>query len=277
MIASGALPSILFFALLFTVPESPRWLVSKNKPGEGFRILEKINGASQAKTILNEIQQTLGAEKGTLGELFRPGIRIAMIVGVVLALFSQVTGINAIIYYAPEIFKSAGFGTDSALLQTVLIGVVNTLFTFVAIGFIDKIGRKKLLLTGVAGMILCLLGIGACFYFNLMNGPMLLVFILVYIASFASSLGPVSWVIISEIFPTKIRGVAMSAATLILWIGVLLITQLTPWLLENLGGAYTFWLFMLNSIILFIFTFLWIPETKQKTLEEIERGWQQKL
>lgn len=273
MIASGALPSVLFLVLLFTVPESPRWLVSKNKPGAGLRILEKINGVHQAKVILNEIQQTLVGEKGKLGELFQPGIRVALMLGMVLALFSQITGINAIIYYAPEIFKSAGFGTDSALLQTVLIGVVNTVFTFVAIAFIDRIGRKKLLLIGVAGMILCLLGISICYHFNSMNSPMLLVFLLAYIACFASSLGPIPWVIISEIFPTKIRGLAMSMAAVILWIGVLLITQLTPWLLETLGGAYTFSLFMINSIILFVFTLVRIPETKQKTLEEIERGW----
>jgi SP family arabinose:H+ symporter-like MFS transporter len=276
MIASGALPSVLFLVLLFTVPESPRWLISKKRTGDGFKILEKINGTGEASSILNEIENTLGSEKGKFSELFQPGIRIAMLVGVVLALFSQITGINAIIYYAPEIFKSAGFGTDSALLQTVLIGVVNTIFTFVAIGFIDKIGRKKLLLIGVAGMIVCLLGIGICYHFNLMNGPLLLVFILAYIACFASSLGPIPWVIISEIFPTKVRGVAMSVAAVVLWTGVLLITQLTPWLLENLGGAYTFWLFMLNSIILFIFTWARIPETKQKTLEEIERGWHRK-
>ncbi|MGC4233962.1 MAG: sugar porter family MFS transporter [Niabella sp.] len=276
MIASGALPSVLFLVLLFTVPESPRWLVSKKRTDDGFKILEKINGTEEASSILNEIENTLGSEKGKLNELLQPGIRIALIIGIVLALFSQITGINAIIYYAPEIFKSVGFRTDSALLQTVLIGVVNTIFTFVAIGFIDKIGRKKLLLIGVAGMIVCLLGIGICYYADLMNGPLLLIFILAYIACFASSLGAVPWVILSEIFPTKIRGAAMSVATVVLWIGVLLITQLTPWLLENLGGAYTFWLFMLNSIILFIFTWARIPETKQKTLEEIERGWHHK-
>lgn len=274
MIASGGLPSILFLLLLYFVPESPRWLAKKKRIDESFNILEKINGSGKAKEILTEIQQALQTEKGKLSELFRPGMRTAMIIGIVLALFSQITGINAIIYYAPEIFESAGFGTDSALFQTVLIGVVNTLFTFVAIGFIDKIGRKKLLLIGVAGMVICLLGIGICYYFNLMSGPLLLIFILAYIACFASSLGPIPWVIISEIFPTKIRGVAMSVATLVLWTGVLIITQLTPWLLENLGGAFTFWIFMINGIILFAFTLFKIPETKHKTLEEIEHSWQ---
>lgn len=273
MIASGALPSILFLILLSFVPESPRWLAGKNKPDEAFGILERINGSNKAQGILTEIQQTLRSEGGKLSELFRPGMRTAMIIGMVLALFSQITGINAIIYYAPEIFESAGFGTDAALFQTVLIGVVNTVFTFVAIFFIDKIGRKKLLLIGVSGMALCLMGIGICYYLNFMTGPVLLIFILTYIACFASSLGPITWVIISEIFPTKIRGAAMSVATLVLWVGVLLITQLTPWLLENWGGAYTFWLFMLNSIILFVFTLTKVPETKHKTLEEIENMW----
>lgn len=276
MIASGALPSVLFFVLLFIVPESPRWLTSKGRNEEALNILQKINGTSKAKEILNEIQQTLHSETGKLKDLLQPGMRIALIIGVVLALFSQITGINAIIYYAPEIFKTAGFGTDSALSQTVLIGVVNTIFTFVAIGLIDKIGRKKLLLIGVAGMIVCLTGIGICYHFNLINGSILLILILAYIACFACSLGPIPWVIISEIFPTKIRGIAMGATTVILWVGVLLITQLTPWLLENIGGAKTFWIFAFNSIILFVFTLWMIPETKQKTLEEIERSWHKK-
>ncbi|HET8804338.1 MAG TPA: MFS transporter, partial [Aequorivita sp.] len=223
--------------------------------------------------ILAEIKGALTQEKGTIKELLKPGLRIALIVGIFLALFSQITGINAIIYYAPEIFKSVGFGTDSAFSQTVLIGVVNTLFTFVALIFIDKAGRKTLLLWGVAGMVLCLLGVGVCFYFDFTSGPWLLLFILAYIACFASSLGPIPWVIISEIFPTKTRGIAMSFCTVVLWIGVLLITQLTPIFLEKFGGAFTFWLFMINAIILLIFTWKVIPETKQRTLEEIELSW----
>ena len=273
MLASGVLPALLFFLLLFFVPESPRWLTAKGRREEALAILTKVNGLEQAPLVYNEIMETVQQETGTLKELFRPGLRMAMGVGVILALFSQITGINAIIYYAPEIFKSAGFGAESALVQTVIIGVINTLFTFIAIWLIDKAGRRTLLLWGVAGMIVCLFGVGLCYYYQLFKGPWLLICILGYIASFASSLGPVPWVIISEIFPTKLRGVAMSFATVILWVGVLLITQLTPVLLEKLGGAFTFWLFMVNAIILLIFTWKMIPETRGRTLEEIEKSW----
>jgi SP family arabinose:H+ symporter-like MFS transporter len=273
MLGSGVLPALLFLILLFLVPESPRWLTKKKRFDEAFDTLEKVNGKEKADEVMNEIKGALSHETGTIRELFGPGLRKAMIVGIVLALFSQITGINAIIYYAPEIFKSIGFGADSAFLQTVLIGVINTLFTFVALWLIDRAGRKTLLLWGVSGMIICLLGTGLCFYYNLTQGPWLLLFILGYIACFASSLGPIPWVLMSEIFPTKTRGIAMSFCTVVLWIGVLCITQFTPILLEKIGGAYTFWLFMINSIILLVFIWKVIPETKQRTLEEIEQSW----
>ncbi len=273
MLGSETIPALLFLITLFFVPESPRWLAGKNRNDEALDILTRVNGADKAKSVLEEVKSTLNEEKGTIKELFAPGLRTAMIVGTFLALFSQITGINAIIYYAPEIFKSVGFGTDSALFQTVVIGVVNTVFTFVAIKFIDKAGRRKLLLWGVSGMAICLIGVGIVFHFNLSSGPLLLFFILGFIASFASSLGPIPWVIMSEIFPTKTRGIAMSFTTLTLWIGVVLITQLTPMLLDGLGGAPTFWIFATNAIILFIFTYKMIPETKGKTLEEIEHYW----
>ena len=273
MLGSEIVPSALFLIALIFVPESPRWLASKNRNDEAMKILEKVNGPHRAAEVMSEIRETLREEKGTVSELFAPGLRTAMIVGVFLALFSQITGINAIIYYAPEIFKSVGFGTDSAMLQTVIIGLTNTLFTFVAIGLIDKVGRRKLLLWGVTGMIICLVGVGIVFYFGFSSGPLLLLFILGFIASFASSLGPIPWVIISEIFPTKTRGIAMSFATLTLWIGVVLITQLTPILLKEAGGAITFWIFGFNAILLLIFTYKMIPETKGKTLEEIEKYW----
>ena len=273
MLASGVLPALLFLVLLLIVPESPRWLVKRKRYAEAMDTLEKVNGKAEAERVMNEIRSALTAETGTLSELFKPGLRVALIVGVVLALFSQITGINAIIYYAPEIFKGIGFAADSALLQTVLIGVINTLFTFVALWLIDRTGRKTLLLWGVAGMTVCLLGTGLCFYFNLTQGPWLLLFILGYIACFASSLGPIPWVLIAEIFPTKTRGVAMSFCTVVLWVGVLAITQFTPMLLKEIGGAFTFWVFMINAIILFVFTWVKIPETSGKTLEEIEKSW----
>jgi MFS transporter, SP family, arabinose:H+ symporter len=273
MLASGVLPALLFLVLLLVVPESPRWLTKRARYAEAMDTLEKVNGKEEAKVVMHEIRSALTEETGTIAELFKPGLRRALIVGVILALFSQITGINAIIYYAPEIFKGIGFAADSALLQTVLIGVVNTLFTFVALWLIDRAGRKTLLLWGVAGMIVCLLGTGLCFHFKLTQGPWLLLFILGYIACFASSLGPVPWVLIAEIFPTKTRGVAMSFCTVVLWVGVLAITQFTPILFKEIGEAFTFWAFMINSVILLVFTWIKIPETSQKTLEEIEKSW----
>ena len=273
MLGSEVIPAVLFMIFLSMVPESPRWLTKNGRKEEALDILEKVNGKEQAQVVAGEIESALAEETGTFRELFQPGLRMAMIVGVFLAIFSQITGINAIIYYAPEIFKSVGFGTESAMLQTVIIGVTNTIFTFVAIWLIDQAGRKKLLLWGVSGMIICLAGMGASFYFGLSNGYILLAFVLGYVASFAASLGPIPWVIISEIFPTKTRGLAMSFCIVMLWLAVVLITQMTPVLLEAAGGAVTFWIFMVNAIILVAFVARYVPETKQKTLEEIEHDW----
>ena len=273
MLGSETIPAIVFMGLLSIVPESPRWLSKKEREEESLKILEKVNGAEKAREIQQEISETLKEEEGTIRELFTPGLRMAVVVGIFLAVFSQITGINAIMYYAPEIFKSIGFGTESALFQTVIIGSFNVVFTFVAIWLIDRLGRKTLLFYGVLGMAICLLCIGLVFQLGQSNGPWVLIFILGYIASFAASLGPIPWVMISEIFPTKTRGVAMSMAVLVLWAAVYLVTQFFPILLESIGGAFTFWIFMVNAIILLVFVWLKVPETKGKTLEEIERGW----
>jgi MFS transporter, SP family, arabinose:H+ symporter len=278
MLGSGTIPAVLFLILLFMVPESPRWLVKKGNDNDALDTLEKVNGTIEGKNVLNEIKDSIRQEVGTLSDLFGKRFKPALVIGVVLAIFSQITGINAIIYYAPEIFKGVGFASESALFQTVLIGAVNTLFTFVALWLIDRAGRKTLLQWGVSGMVICLLAVGLCFHFNLTNGPWLILFILAYIACFASSLGPIPWVLISEIFPTKTRGIAMSFCTVLLWVGVLAVTQFTPTLLDKdtgIGGANTFWLFALNAIVLLWFVWKRVPETKQRTLEEIEQSWKQ--
>ena len=273
MLGSEGIPAILFFLLLFFVPESPRWLVKENRSEDARKILNKINALEEAHRILKEIKESVNEEKGSFVDLFRSGIRMAMIIGSILAFFSQITGINAIIYYAPEIFKQVGFRSESALFQTMIIGFVNMLFTVVAIRLIDYWGRRTLLIWGVSGMIFCLFAMGLFFYFEISSGPLLVLFILGFIGSFASSLGPIPWVMISEIFPTKVRGTAMSFSIVILWLGVVLVTQFFPVLLDLFGGAYTFWIFMINALILLIFTLIIIPETKQKTLEEIQEIW----
>jgi SP family arabinose:H+ symporter-like MFS transporter len=272
MMASGIPPALLFLVSLLTVPESPRWLCRAGRESEALDILSKINGAGRAGEILNEVRETLHEEQGTLRELFTGRFKKAIFVGIVLSVFSQVQGINAIMYYAPEIFKAVGAGTDAAFQQTVIVGIINVLFTFVAIQWVDKWGRKTLLLWGGAGMGVSLLLVGMAFSYG-WTGYGLLLFILLYIASFAASYGPVTWVIISEIFPIKMRGVAMSVATFALWVAVYIVTQLFPVLLEQAGAANTFYIFCAMSVLAFVFVLKQTPETKGRTLEEIEKSW----
>ncbi len=272
MMASGVLPAILFLVALFFVPESPRWLTKEGRDDDALKVLIGINGTEQANIILEEVKATLHEEQGTLRELFTGRFRKAIWVGIVLSVFSQIQGINAIMYYAPEIFKAVGAGTEAAFQQTVIIGLINLLFTFVAIYWVDLRGRKSLLLLGGAGMAISLMMVGFSFYFG-WTGYGLLLFILLYIGSFAASYGPVTWVIISEIFPIKMRGVAMSVATFALWVAVYLVTQMFPIMLEMVGPAGTFWIFGAMALLSFAFVWARVPETKGRTLEEIEKSW----
>lgn len=273
MMGTGLIPAVLFLVALFFVPESPRWLTRAGRESEALAVLTKINGDIAAREILQEVKTALAQEEqGNLRDLFTGRFRKATLVGIVLCIFSQVQGINAIMYYAPEIFKAVGVGTDAAFQQTVVVGLINVLFTFVAIRLVDQAGRKALLLIGGAGMGLSLLLVGLAFYNN-WTGYGLLVFILFYIACFAASYGPVTWVIISEIFPVKLRGVAMSVATFALWLAVYLVTQTFPMLLGSAGPAITFWIFAGMSALGFLFVWSQVPETKEKTLEEIEQSW----
>lgn len=272
MMASGIPPALLFLVSLLTVPESPRWLCRVGRDEEALDILAKINGANRANEILNEVRDTLHEEQGTLRELFTGRFKKAIFVGILLSVFSQVQGINAIMYYAPEIFKAVGAGTDAAFQQTVIVGIINVLFTFVAIQWVDKWGRKTLLLWGGAGMGISLMLVGIAFSSG-WTGYGLLICILLYIASFAASYGPVTWVVISEIFPIKMRGVAMSVATFALWVAVYIVTQLFPVLLEQAGPANTFFIFCAMSVLSFLFVLKQTPETRGRTLEEIEKSW----
>ncbi|OPC52493.1 MFS transporter [Elizabethkingia miricola] len=273
MFGSGVIPSIIFILLLLTVPESPRWLASQKKQSEALAILSQINGNTDAQQELNSINESLKDEAPfSLATLKGSKLKKALITGIFLAVFSQFTGINAIMYYAPEIFKSTGTGTDSAFIQTILVGVINVAFTLVAIKYVDSWGRKKLLLSGISGMTVCLFIVGLAFYTQ-QQGYLVLIAILGYIAFFAMSLGPLTFVVIAEIFPTRSRATAMSIATFFLWLAVFLVSQTFPILIGSIGSAYTFWLYTLISVLAFLFIRKSIPETKGKTLEEIEASW----
>lgn len=273
MFGSGIIPSVIFILLLLTVPESPRWLASQKKQSEALVILSQINGNKAAQQELDSINESLKDEAPfSLASLKGSKLKKALITGILLAVFSQFTGINAIMYYAPEIFKSTGTGTDSAFIQTILVGVINVVFTLVAIKYVDSWGRKKLLLTGISGMTVCLFIVGLAFYTQ-QQGYLVLIAILGYIAFFAMSLGPLTFVVIAEIFPTKSRATAMSIATFFLWLAVFLVSQTFPILIGSIGSAYTFWLYTLISVLAFLFIRKSIPETKGKTLEEIEASW----
>jgi SP family xylose:H+ symportor-like MFS transporter len=279
MFASELLPAILFLLFLFLVPESPRWLIKKGEEENAKNILNKIGGPKYASTVYGEIKETIAHEEISLKQLFLPGWRIVLIIGVVLAILQQVTGINVFLYYAPEIFKKLGAGTDSALLQTVIVGFVNLSFTIIAIKTVDRLGRKTLMFFGSSGMGLCLLALGFATYFQRAE-LWILFFILGYIACFAISVGPVTWVILSEIFPTKIRGRAISIATVFLWAANYLISQTfpmlneNPWLVQKFHHGFTFWLYAIMCFVTVIFVQKFLPETKAKSLEEIEKYWQ---
>ncbi|MEP7110266.1 MAG: sugar porter family MFS transporter [Ferruginibacter sp.] len=273
MLGTSIVPALLFLFLLLLVPESPRWLtINGDEPG-AFRILKKIVSEEEAQKEIGDIKTNLQHDTGGFGILFKGGFKLAMIIGISLAFLTQVSGINAIIYYGPKILEEAGLPIADALGGQVVIGIVNVLFTLIAIWKIDQLGRKPLLLAGVIGIIASLTIIGSLFYFNITNTYMLLFFILLFIACFAFSYGPVAWVLLSEIFPAKIRGKAMSLATFSLWIGTALVGQLTPVFLEVLKPAGTFWLFAVMTAPALYLAIKIIPETKGKSLEEIERYW----
>lgn len=273
MLGMESVPALIFFMLLCLVPESPRWLLVNGKPEKAMNILLRTTTKDQARQEIRGIQDMLGIEKQKVSLMLNPGIRLAIFLGISLAVLQQFTGIDAIIYYGPRIMVNAGFELNDALGSQVVIGAINMAFTLLAIWQIDRFGRKKLLLSGTTGMLLSLVAIGYLFYTDHTEGVLLLAMILLFIASFAFSLGPVVWVILSEIYPTRIRGRAMSIATLAVWIGTTLIGQFIPLSLSNLGPAVTFWIFAFFCIPTIWIGWKMMPETKGKTLEEIEKFW----
>ncbi|MBN1805289.1 MAG: sugar porter family MFS transporter [Sedimentisphaerales bacterium] len=278
MFGSESIPAVLLLVLLFLVPESPRWLTKQDRDDEALWILSRVDGPEHAVSELLEIKETIAHESGSLRQLFQPGMKIVLVIGVVLAVLQQVTGINVFLYFGTEIFKKMGSGTNAALLQTVVVGAVNLGFTIIAIRMVDKVGRRPLMMAGSAGMGLCLFGMGMTAYFQ-KTDLWVLLFILGYIACFALSVGPVTWVILSEIFPTRIRGRAMAIATVCLWAANYVVSQTFPMmdenslLLEKFHRAFPFWVYGVFCAVLIVFVRRYVPETKGKTLEEIEKHW----
>lgn len=281
MLGFGILPAILFSGIIFFIPESPRWLVLKKQQDKALVILKKIFGNNEAaQTEIEAIEKvTEGSNKSEWRIIFQPGVRKAVLIGAAIAMLGQFMGVNAVLYYGPTIFESTGLSSGDSLFYQVFVGLVNMLTTIIAITIIDKIGRKKLVYFGVSGMIVCLLLITFYFLFaESMHLPnvLLLIFFLLYVFSCAISISAVIFVFLSEMYPTKVRGIAMSIAGLSLWIGTFLIGQLTPWLLENLSPAGTFSLFAVMCIPYMLIVWKLMPETTGKSLEEIEEFWKVK-
>lgn len=267
MFTSEAIPAGLFGILLFFVPETPRYLSLINKDDEALRILTRLNGENKAKVILKDIKNTIEHHSG---KLFSYG-KILIIIGILLSVFQQFVGINVALYYAPRIFESMGAGKDASMMQTVVMGLVNVIFTVIAIATVDKLGRKPLLMIGSVGMAIGMFAISALSFLNII-GISTLVFIIIYTASFMMSWGPICWVLISEIFPNKIRGKAVAVAVAAQWAANYLISSTYPSMMEFSGGM-TYGFYGLMSVLSFIFVWKMVPETKQKSLEELETIW----
>ena len=277
MFASETVPASLFLILLFFVPDTPRSLMLQSKPEKALEVLIKVNGNEEASKILEEIKLTLISHSG---KLFSYGIGV-IVIGVLLSVFQQFVGINVVLYYAPEIFKSMGSGTDVALLQTIIVGAVNLLFTVLAIQTVDRIGRKPLMIIGALGMAISMFALGTAFFTESV-GLFALICMLIYVASFAMSWGPVAWVLLSEIFPNNIRGKALAVAVAAQWISNYLVSWTFPmmdknsYLLEKFNHGFAYWIYGLMGVLAMWFVWKFVPETKGKTLEEMDGLWDKK-
>lgn len=276
MFFSGAIPAGLFLLLLLFVPETPRFLVMKGKDNKALSVLNKISGSDEAPAILKEI-------KDTIHEKSAPWLSFGffvILIGILLSIFQQVVGINVVLYYAGNIFRNVGASTNSSLLQTIIVGIDNLTFTVVAILAVDKFGRKPLMIIGALGMAVSMFALGTSFYTH-NEGLLALVFVLLYTAFFAMSWGPVTWVLLSEIFPNSIRG-AMSIAVAAQWIANWLVSFTFPimndnqMLTQHFNHGFSYWIYGVMGILAALFVWKLVPETKGKTLEQIEKFWAQK-
>jgi len=273
MFITGVIPSVLFFVLLLSAPETPRYLFMANRPREAYVILERIAGPERAEFEMAEIKASLQVKRGGWSDLLQPGIRRAVLVGFCLAILVHFSGINTIIDYAPAIFRSAGWKIDAALFSTFIIGLTNFSLTLVSFWIIDRYGRRPLYIVGSLGMtaaLLCMLLVVATGHFQ---GVIVLFLILAYLAFFCSCIGPVFWTLVPEIFPNNIRGTAMSVPVLTQWVANALVVLFFPFAFNRIGKGVTFGFLALMALSQAIFTWFFVPETKNTPLEEIEAFW----
>jgi SP family arabinose:H+ symporter-like MFS transporter len=274
MLGLEALPAAAFIALLFTVPESPRWLTQRGRDGEALLILEKVGGVAHAARELAAIRAVALEEEGRFGELFTRAYFRPLLIAMLIMALSQLCGINAVIYYSTKIFATAGASNHAAFTSSVWMQFINLLFTLVAIALVDRSGRRPLLLVGTAVQTLALGMVGWMFHAQ-QGGLPLFLGVVVYTAAFGMAMGPISWILCSEIFPNKVRGRAMSVATFVIWSSCYIVAQTFPMLRDSpaVGPAKTFWIYGAISLLSFVFALTMVPETKGRTLEEIEIGW----
>jgi len=276
MFMSGVIPSILFLALLLRAPETPRFLFKTGRRAKALAIMERIAGREIAQFEMKEIQASFHARVGAWSELLRPGIRRAVLVGFCLAILVHFSGINTIIDYAPSILHSAGWNIDSALFSTFVIGLTNFGFTIVSFWTIDRYGRRPLYIVGSLGMTVTLLSLMTVVITGQFRGLVVLLLILGYMIFFCSCIGPVFWTLIPEIFPNRIRGTAMTVPVLTQWVANAIVVLFFPYAFNRIGKSTTFGTLAAMSMLQAVFTWFFIPETKGKSLEEIEEFWQEK-
>lgn len=271
MFWAEALPAAVFFLLAFFIPESPRFLLKSGQTEKGMEILKRIGGQEYAATAAQNIKQTLSThiKRFSISDLFGKKVRPVMIIGIVLAVFQQWCGINVIFNYAEEIFVAAGYSVGDMLFNIVITGAVNLIFTLIAMRVVDSLGRRKLMLLGASGLAIIYFLLGGSYLLGL-SGMIVLVLVLLGIATYAMTLAPITWVVLSEIFPNRLRGAAMAVATTALWTACFLLTYTFPILNKTLQAGGTFWLYAFICLLGFLFILKKLPETKGKSLEEIE-------
>ncbi len=273
MFVSALLPATVLLVGMLFLPESPRWLARKGFRDQALENFRRLGRGDEAEAELAEVENVLQEEQEGFGILLQPGFRVAVLVGIGLAIFQQITGINTIIYYVPTILRMSGYpSAKTAILGAAIVGVANVLITLVSMALVDRLGRRFLLLLSTAGMGLSLTLIGAAFHYKA-TGNVVFYEVIGYIISFGIGLGPVMWLLISEIYPTKIRGKAMSIATLSVWGANWLVAGTFLSLLDHAGPAKTFWLYACLCVAAFVFCYAFVPETKGRSLEQIEEHW----